>query len=707
MRNRMKSLHVVATVVLATGGWSVVEAGDNSGQSTADWSYLGGNPEQWGYSTATQINQSTVASMGLLWYSDLPLADGLVGNPQVRGGIVYQSAPKGVVVANDIATGRILWTFEPTLELSKASLTALYGVNKNRGLAVDEKHVYGTSGDCHVFALDRLTGKQIWNSLSCDPSRDYGIVGAPRIGAGEVFVGNNNHELGTERGFEDAFDTATGNHLWRFYTVPGDPSHPPESRAMEMASKTWKGNWWKYTRGGATPWDSAIYDPKTGLLIFGAGDPNLGSRVEPGWMRPEGSDPDSDTRKTAPLSQDDGRAAALADGDWLFAASIIAVNAKTGEYAWHFQLVPHDRYGNDVASGFIIADLPIKGRTRHVLMQAAKNGHFYVLDAQSGTCISANNYVPVTTYYPIDQKTCKLTPREEAKSWLHPNNGYVRQPGGYGAHSWQQAAYNPITHLVYIPAFISDSAGSNKVPEFRTRGMLIAWDPIAQKERWHVDYPIMMSGGVLSTAGNLVLQGTPDGKFLAYAADSGKQLWSYDTKSVILGQPTTVISNGKQIILVPAGDGGAAVVATANPNYASTTKTQAPSRLLAFGLGGTATLPDTPPKVLLAPARPPQPEELAAQGAKLYAANSCSLCHGPGAINGGGHIPDLRNIREGTLELMPLILKEGALRQGGMPQFRFFSDADVKALQAYVINQAWAGYKAQQSGTATTDVETE
>jgi len=385
---------------------------------------------------------------------------------------------------------------------------------------------------------------------------------------------------------------------------------------------------------------------------------------------------------------------------------MIAVNAKTGELAWYFQLVPHDRYGNDVASGFIIADLPIKGRTRHVIMQAAKNGHFYVLDAENGKCISANNYVPVTTYYPIDRKTCKLTPKEEAKSWLHPNNGFVREPGGYGAHSWQQAAYNPNTHLVYIPAFVSDSNGNNK-GEYQPRGMLIAWDPIAQKERWHVDYSIVMSGGVLTTAGNLVLQGTPDGKFLAYAADSGKLLWSYNTKSVILGQPTTVMSNGKQVILVPAGDGGGAVVATANPSYATTPTTLAPSRLLAFGLDGTATLPDTPPKTLLAPARPPQPAELAEQGKQIFASNSCSLCHGPGAINSGSHIPDLRNIREGTLELMPLILRDGALRQGGMPQFKYFTDADVTALQAYIINQAWAGYNAQRSGQVMTEKDSD
>jgi quinohemoprotein ethanol dehydrogenase len=634
----------------------------------------------------------------------LPVADGLVGNPLIRDGIVYQSAPRGVVLANEVATGKLLWKFEPPMSLSNATLTALYGVNFNRGLAIDANNVYVTSGDCHVYAIDRKSGRQAWVSPSCDPTQDYGIIGAPRVGGGVVFVGNNNHELGTVRGFVDAFAARTGKHLWRFYTVPGDPSQPPENKAMAMAAKTWGPGWWKYSHGGANPWDGGVYDVKTGLYIFGTGNPDLG-RHEPAWMPP-------DYFPAGP--EDAGKQAAFAKGNWLFSSSIVAVKAKTGEYAWHFQLVAHDRWESDGAAGFITADLPIHGAQRHVVMQASKDGYFYVLDAATGGCISANNYVPIENFLPIDHKTCKLTPREEAMYWLHPDKPTIAQPGGYGSHGWQRAAYNPNTKLVYIPAFVAASLhngppgyrfGYNAGDKYPAKGILIAWDPIAQREKWHVDYPIVENGGIVTTVSNLVFQGTPDGRFRAYAADSGKLLWSYNTKSVILGQPSIVMSGNKEVLLVPAGDGGAAVSGTADPSYTTTPHTLARPRLLAFAIGGTEVLPDTPPKVVPRPPRPLQPADLAAKGAKIFAVNSCSLCHGPGAVNGGSHIPDLRTANESILQLMPFILQQGSLKEGGMPQFKYLTDDDIKALQAYIVNQAWVGYNNQQSGKDTIEVD--
>lgn len=672
-------------------------------QSLTDWSYIGGNAGHWGYSPARQINTATVSQLGLLWAVDLPVPDGLVGNPLVRDGVVYQGAPRGIVLAHDVATGRLLWKFEPVLDLAKTSLTGFYGVNKNRGIGLDEHNVYVTSGDCHLYAVDRRTGRQAWVALSCDPTRDYGTIAAPRTGEGQVFVGNNNHELGSERGFEDAFDAATGRHLWRFYTIPGDPSKPFENQAMEMASKSWDANAWRYTHGGANPWDGAIYDPQTGLLIFGSGNPDVG-HFEKGWMRIG----PGDAQMQADERTDEGKRAALAEGDWLFSSTILAVNARTGAYAWHLQLVPHDRFESDAAAGFIIADLQIRGRKRHVVMQAAKDGYFYVLDARSGACLSARNYVPIETFEPIDPNSCQLRPKQESKYWLHPERPVVLQPGGYGSHGWERAAYSPSTGLVYIPAFIyperiggpahyDPDYGFRPGDKYQAGGRLIAWDPIGQRERWHVNYPVVQNGGVLATAGNLVLQGTPSGKFLAYAADTGRLLWSFDTQSVILGEPTAVMAGDREIILVPAGDGGASVSETDTPRIASTTKTLARSRLLAFALGGSATLPATPPKVVNKPPRAPQPAALAARGALLYASNSCELCHGPDAINGGGHIPDLRNMPDAMFQALPAILQKGALRQGGMPQFPYFTDDDINALQAYLINQAWAGYTAQQA----------
>jgi PQQ-dependent dehydrogenase (methanol/ethanol family) len=691
---------VVALFLSALGCLPAYGAGTDA-PGDQQWPYLGNNLRHWGYSPAKQITAENVGELGLTWFAELPVPDGLVGNPLVRHGVVYQSAPRGVVLATDVESGRLLWKFEPDLDLSKASLVALYGVNHNRGLAIDERNVYASSGDCHVFALNRRTGKQVWNELSCDPTRDYGIIGAPLVGNGVVFVGNNNHELGTERGFVDAFDSASGKHLWRFYTVPGDPSKPPENAAMAMAQKSWGPNWWRFSHGAAAVWDGGVYDPDTGLYIFGTGNP-MWARRENGWMAPEAF-PSTETLTPA---NDAARRAAMAGGDWLFSSSIIAVNAKTGAYAWHVQLAPHDLWDYDAVGGFIVADLNFQGRQRHVVMQASKDGYFYVIDATRGECISANNYVPVETFKAVDPHTCRPVLSDQAAYWEHPEKPTLFLPGGDGAHSWTRTAYSPQTGLVYIPAFVQPEIANSTDPlsgyapgdKYKRHGVLVAWDPISQKERWHVDYPTMVNGGIVATAGNLVFQGTPDGRFLAYAADTGKLLWSFNTKSVVLGQPSIVVKNGREMILVPAGDGGAAVSTNGEPSFTTTTRTLAPSRLLAFALGGKEELPDTPVKRIAQPTRPPQPKDLAARGEKLYQDNACWLCHGPGAVNGGGHIPDLRNLPEPVLDLMPRILLDGILRQGGMPQFKYLTEDDVRALQAYIINQAWFSYDYQLTG---------
>ncbi|WP_395671689.1 PQQ-binding-like beta-propeller repeat protein [Phenylobacterium sp.] len=658
----------VAALALAC---AVPLTGSVAQTGSSEWPLLGGNVGSQQFSPLDQINQSNVKSLGLLWHADLPLVDGLVGNPLVKDGVIYQSAPRGVVLAHDLASGKLLWTYEPDLDLSEVTLTALYGVNNNRGVALDDDRVYVNSGACELHAVDRRTGKEAWRAKSCDAKGDYGIIMAPRVGGGMVFVGNNNHELGTERGFVDAFDAKTGKRVWRVYTVPGDPSKPFETPQMELASKTWGPDYWKLSKGGGNPWEGMTYDPVNDYLIFGTGNPNT-------W----------------------GKEKSFGDHDMLYASSIIAVKAKTGEYVWHHQYVQGDVWDlGDGAAHIVLAELPLPGGKRRVVMQAAKNGYFYLFDAKTGEFISANNYVPVTNYGPMDPKTGKLTVKEDLKQWK-TGKQVVAFPGGWGSHTWTLMSYNPQTGLAYIPAFLFPSAygDGGEIPLPNRHGRLVAWDPIKQEERWHVDLPMTINGGTLSTAGNLVLQGTPDGKFVAYAADTGKVLWSYNTGSVILAGPSTVTVNGKQVILVPAGDGGGSVTVKAGGDLASTPQTAlAPSRLLAFGLGGDKRLPPTPVKRLTKPVRPPQPQELAARGKRVYDSNSCSLCHGPAAVTGGSHVPDLRMIQEARFEAMPDILKHGALRQTGMPQFEHFSDDDVRALQAYIINRGWEDYGKEQA----------
>jgi mono/diheme cytochrome c family protein len=392
----------------------------------------------------------------------------------------------------------------------------------------------------------------------------------------------------------------------------------------------------------------------------------------------------------------------------LFTGSLIAVHASTGQYAWHVQEVTGDVFHpGDATAHLQLADLRLNGRMRHVIMQAAKNGYFDVIDAKTGEMISANKYVPVDNWKPMDMKTGTLTYREGLDFWNYPpGKTEVLQPGGFGAHTWELCSYNPQTGLVYIPAFVfpyglskngrDEYAGFAKGAKYKNQGLLVAWDPVTQEERWHVDHPVTINGGVLSTAGKIVVQGTP-GTLYAYDATTGKTLRSYDTHSIVLGGPSTVMVQGKQVILVASGDGNA-VADSKSARLMSTPETMgAPSRLLAFALDGKVTLPPFAPKTTLKPVLPPQPADIAESGKAIFEKHHCAECHGDNlVVAGNGRIPDLRNIREQTLKLMPLIIRQGVYRSMGMPQFPDITDDQITALQAYITNEAWSAYEAQE-----------
>jgi quinohemoprotein ethanol dehydrogenase len=644
---------------------------------SSDWPFLGGNRQSQQYYAGDEINSANIGSLGVWWYSDLPIKEGLVANPLVMDGVVYQPVPRGGAVATELMTGKTVWTYNPPFDFTGYSAASMTVAHYTRGLAIDQQHVYIGAG-CQLIALDRRTGAKAWASLVCDPASDSGIAAQPRVGNGKVFVGITNFEFGTNRGFAAGFDAATGKELWRFYTVPGDPKKPFENKQMEIASKTWGPHYWADFRGAAGVWEGMIYDPQTDLLIFGAGNPGV-------------------PFEKAKVMQ------ALADQQMLYSDSLIAVNASTGKYVWSFQyLKGGDLWDfSDGAAHIVLADLTLSGQTRHVVMQAAKNGFFYLFDAKTGKFISASNYVPVKNYEPMDPTTGRLTVREGLK---HPKEGAppeTVEPDGWGAHTLELMSYNPKTGLAYIPAFIFPSYVYGGGPERKLpkHGRLVAWDPIAQKERWHVDLPMVKNGGVLSTGGNLVLQGTPTGSFIAYDATTGKRLWSYDTHAIIQGAPSAVTVNGKEVILVPTGDGAGGLTVKYESDLVTTRETTtAPSRLVAFELGATANIPNHPPKQLLPPARPMQDTALAKKGEVVYRTRECGHCHSDDMnLGGGSYIPDLRNIREGMLQSMPQILQKGALSSLGMPKFESISDEEVAALQAYIINTAWTAYNAQQS----------
>jgi PQQ-dependent dehydrogenase (methanol/ethanol family) len=666
----------------AQGAGTSQAKGSASPGANSEWRLLGGNSDEWQHSSLAQINDKNVQRLGLAWVAEMGPGDGLVGNPLVADGVVYQSGPPGQIYANDLRTGKQLWTFYPEVEvLPGRSWTAFWASHFNRGLALDDDALFVAS-DCRLIAVNRKSGRQIWAVRSCDSPKEYGITGAPRVGGGKVFIGNTGGDTGKDPGYLDAYDAKTGRHLWRFNTMPGDPSQPFETPELALAAKTWGTDYWKYSHGANSPWEAITYDASSDTLYFGTDGP--------GPWNPALRAPDA--------------------GDELFSNCIIAVNATTGRYLWHYQTVPHDGWNLAATMHIMLADLPQPdGSRRRVVMTAPKNGFFYVLDAKTGKFISAKNYVPVNWASHIDPVSGRPVRIGDGNYWEHPGVEVLTLPGDVGGHSWELMAFQPALGLVYIPATIAPVAmtadpnlpgglapdyyyGFRPDAKVKAKGELIAWDPGTQTKRWSVDRLVPINGGILATDGNLVLQGTGDGKFEAFAADTGRRLWSFDAHGAILAAPSTVEVDGAQILLVPSGNAGSAATRAA-PRLMNTEHSRGPSRLLAFRLNGTGTLPPVAQTRIPQPPRPRQPAELAKKGERLYEANSCSPCHGRLAEGSGPGIPDLRELTEAQHKVLKEIVVGGALRAGGMPSFPDLTDDDLEALRAYLINQAWARYE--------------
>jgi PQQ-dependent dehydrogenase (methanol/ethanol family) len=651
----------------------------------SEWLHLGNNAEVQHYSPLAQVNDKTVRQLGLAWAADIPSLDGLVGNPLVASGIVYQSGPQGRVYANDVRTGKLVWRFDAKTQFDGVSYPAYKSSRFNRGLALEGERVFVASGDCHLFGLDRKTGTVLWDTQACDPKHAYGITGAPRVGGGMVFIGNACADTGASRGYVDAYDMATGKRRWRFYTVPKDRSEGNDSDVMQMAANTWGTGSLKKSHGCGSAWDAMTYDPVLNLLYIGVDGPWPWSPADRGADR----------------------------GDELFTDSIVAVRADTGEYVWHFKETPEDGWNLSATMHIMLADLNIRGRKTRVILQAPKNGYFYVLEAKTGKFISANNYLPVTWALGIDPQSGRPIANKAANYWEHPGALSIASPGPSGAHNWQAMAFNPATGLVYIPAsqlptamtpdpnafvggmIFDEYYGMRGDPKWKAAGYLIGWDPLTQSQRWKVELASPLNSGLMSTGGNLVFQGGPDGRFNAYSADRGRLLWSFDTHESIMAAPTTVEIDGQQLILVSAGNSSSAILGTYLAKLASSPQTRGPTRLLAFKLGGQAPLPPFMIAKIPEPPLPLQPKDLAAKGEALYNEHNCAGCHGFEVENASGVAKDLRFASAGTHREFAAIVVGGLRHDRGMPAFRDLTSDDARAIQAYVLNQAWSGYQAQ------------
>lgn len=649
-----------------------------------EWLSYGRDYGEQRFSPLTQINDGNVGQLGLAWFHDLETARGQEATPLMHDGTLYISTAWSMVKAFDAKTGALKWSYDP--EVPRETLVRACCDAVNRGVALYGDRVFVGTLDGRLVALDQKTGKVVWSKVVVPNQEDYTITGAPRVVKGKVLIGSGGSEY-KARGYIAAYDVNTGNEVWKFHTVPGNPADGFENKAMENAARTWAGEWWKLG-GGGTVWDSITYDPATNLVLFGTGN------AEP-W----------------------NPAAAGREGDSLYTSSIVAVNADTGEYVWHFQETPEDRWDFDSAQQITLADLTIDGQRRHVILHAPKNGHVYVLDARTGQFLSATPFVMVNWATGIDPKTGKATVNPEAR-YEKTGKPFVSLPGAVGAHSWQPQSFSPKTGLLYLPvnnaAFPYAAAKDWKATDIgfqtgldgyvtsmpadakvqgaamkATTGTLVAWDPVAKKAAWKVELPSPSNGGILSTAGNLVFQGTAGGDFVAYSADKGKQLWSFPAQSGILAAPMTYAIDGEQYVAVMVGWGGVWDVATGVLAHKAK-KQRNISRLVVFKLGGKATLPAAPPmaKMVLDPPPFTGTPEQAKAGGELYG-RYCNVCHGDAAVAGGVN-PDLRHSAAlNAPEAIRSVVIEGALQHNGMVSFKSaLKPEDADNIRHYLIKRA-------------------
>jgi quinohemoprotein ethanol dehydrogenase len=648
----------------------------NVAEDPGNWLTHGRTYDEQRFSPLTQINDGNVSKLGLAWYHNLNTHRGVEGTPIVVDGVIYNTSAWNVTMALDARTGRQLWLYDPKVPRAWARYTCCDVVS--RGLAVWKGKVIIGTLDGRLIALNAKTGKPVWTVQTFTHDMPYSITGAPRVFDGKVVVGNAGADFGV-RGFVTAYDADTGKQLWRFYTVPGDPKKGFESPALEMAAKTWNGEWWKLG-GGGTVWDSIVYDPELKLVYIGVGN---GSPLVAEYRSPGG-------------------------GDNLFLCSIVALKADTGEYVWHYQQVPGEEWDYTSTQSMILANLTLEGQPRKVIMQAPKNGFFYILDRATGELLSAREYAPNYWASHIDMKT--------GRPVVNPASYYEQEPtlitpAAGGSHNWNPMAYNPVTGLAYFsaheiwiayakdPGFkpqpfrsnsgwgfgksLGNQVKAQKEAASREKGWLLAWDPVRQREAWRVDYPRPGNGGVLTTAGNLVIQGTASQTFAVYSADKGEKLWEMPVQNVPIAGPVTYMVDGEQYIAVNAGWGGGMGLIEAGAGKVMHTSD---ARMLAFKLGGTATLPALPPPDPIP--RPPMlraSEEQINKGAQLFA-RTCAICHGQNAVGG---TKDLRHMTPETHKEFNDIVLGGKRLQKGMASFAdILSKDDSDAIHAFVIARA-------------------
>ena len=663
----------VVPLQAAAGSDSSVDAkrllAADSPANAGQWMMYGCDYNEQRFSPLTQINATNVGQLGLAWYADLAERGGVYETtPIVVDGRIFVTSPWSKVYAFDAKTGKTLWKYDPHVP-GEYAVKLCCGI-VNRGVAVWKGKVIWGTLDGRLIAVDAGSGAKVWEVQATDSNKWLSITGAPRVADGRIFIGEAGSEF-EERGYLAAYDANTGKELWRWWSVPGDPSKPFEQPELKWAAKTWSGEWWK-VGGGGTPWDGITYDPVTGYVYIGTGN----GAPWPSEVRSPGS------------------------GDNLFTASIVALDAKTGKYVWHYQETPAEGFDFDSTAQITAADLLIDGKKRHVVMHAPKNGVFYVLDAKTGKVLSAKLFVPTANWLTGFDKNFRPIANPQA-NYGKTGEGYYLV--GFQSHVWYPMSFNPGTGLVYLPTnygsfgYVAEAGAKmgNQLlsiniakrpqgtpPKLEGAGnYLVAWDPVKQQAAWTQREGNGRSG-TMTSAGNLVFQGTNPHNFTAFRADNGAKLWTTDAQAQVVGGSASYAIDGEQYVaVVAAGQGGFGNPYWA-PNYA---------RLLVYRLGGKVALPEptpyTPP-----PLNPPAEfgdATLLTAGESQYNAH-CASCHGNNTARVSSLFPDLRYA--GALwsaDGFKSIVIDGVLQDNGMVSFRkVLTPPDAEAIRAYVVHVA-------------------
>ena len=664
----------IKTAVGAVDGAAIIA----NARTTNDWPSYGLDYAETRFSRLNQITTANVEKLGLVWAYNLESRRGIEATPVVVDGIMYVSASWSVVHAIDTRTGQRLWVYDPEVP-KEAGYKGCCDV-VNRGVALYKGKVFVGTYDGRLVALDAGTGKVVWlQDTIIDRTRSYTITGAPRVYKGKVIIGNGGAEYGV-RGYVTAYDAETGEQKWRWFIVPGDPSKPFEDESMARAAKTWdpSGKYWE-AGGGGTAWDTMTFDPVLNLMYVGTGN---GSP----WAR----------SKRSP-----------GGGDNLYLASIVALNPDTGKYVWHYQETPGDNWDFTSTQPMILADLKINGTTRKVILHAPKNGFFFVIDRTNGKLISAKNYVDVNWATGYD-KNGRPIETPEARAVDHPREVI---PSPYGAHNWHPMAFNPQTGLAYLPAqnipvnlmdnknwtFRGNTPGEPhgglgwnlamyanvERPTSKPFGRLLAWDPVKQQAAWQAEHVSPWNGGTLTTAGNLVFQGTADGRFLAFDATTGARLWETPTGTGVVAGPVSYLVDGKQYISVAVGWGG--IYGVMN----RATDREGPGTVYTFALGGSAKAPDFVAYQMGALLKgvkydPAQVKE----GTLLYVSN-CVFCHGVPGVARGGNIKNLGYSSTEAIENLDKYVFKGPMTVVGMPDFTGkLTPEQVEKIKAFIQGTA-------------------